>query len=186
MSLIKNIISDKINSFLLYSFGNESYGAIVDIIKGDEFIFIDAVSAKAYRIKLYNVETPEKGQKYYNSSIKFARKFLYKKEVKLSVYYFNKEFYVKIFYYNSEGNLKNYEGILLSQGLGFYKGDREDDQFLQATQTTAQQAKKNIWQNGVNNVVPPWIFREIQKENAIKKRYKDSNKDNDNYNVIIK
>jgi endonuclease YncB( thermonuclease family) len=161
MSSIITTINDKINSLMLYTFGRESYGVIIRVIKGDTFEYACFVSEKSYIIKLYNIETPAKGQQFYQQSIDFANKVLIGTMVKLQVYIYNDKFHVKMYYQNKKRQTKHYESVLLFEGLAYYKGDLEDDQTLRAMQTVAQKSKKNIWSI---RQLTPWDYREKQKQ----------------------
>lgn len=165
-------MSSIINSIMLWAFGNESYGVIREVIAGDTLKFIDMATEKEYTIKLYNIETPKKGQEYHNRAKKLVETILIKGEKRILVKVIVREVvdetaYVDLYYSTdrsrkTDGSRYLLQSTLVTKGYAFVR-NKELSKELYLLQEYARANKKGAW--AIQGYVCPWNFK---KEDEIR------------------
>lgn len=155
----------------------ELKGYVVDVIDGDT-IKIYADDKKIYTIRLYGIDTPERGQHYYNEAKEALQKFILSKDV--LVYYTKNGIYGRIIgkiYYN--GKYINQD--MIHNGYAwYYEKYAKNNISLKEAQDSAIKLKAGIWSQ--EKPIPPWKWRKGERNNN--KKYWLNNVSNIRHNNL--
>ncbi|QGX89792.1 endonuclease (plasmid) [Escherichia coli] len=117
------------------------HGRVIRVLDGDTIEVMD--SLKAVRIRLVNIDAPEKKQDYGRWSTDMMKSLVAGKTV--TVTYFQRDRYGRIL-----GQVYAPDGMNINQFMAF--GD-----VLPVLQNEARQQKRGLWSDA--DPVPPWIWR---------------------------
>lgn len=143
------------SSFL---FGQIETIHIDEIIDGDTFRATDSKNNE-YKLRLANVDCPEKGQPGYQYSINVLCDLIYDKYVLAEL--INKDRYGRIIgkiCLNNEIDLSYY---LVEQGFAWHYQRYSDDESLNDAEEHARDLQKGIW--GDSTAIAPWIWRKNKR-----------------------
>ena len=128
-------------------------GKVVKIQDGDTITIL--VGKTQHRIRLADIDCPEKKQAYGNKATQFTSDKVFGKTVK--VQFTEKDFYGRILgtVYTPEGENLNEE--LLKAGLAWHYKQYSKDEKLAALEDDARLAKRGLWAE--NEPMAPWEFR---------------------------
>ncbi|PKP42446.1 MAG: nuclease [Bacteroidetes bacterium HGW-Bacteroidetes-13] len=143
------------------TFTNENTlnGLVVGISDGDSFK-IKLANNEVIRVRLAYVDSPERGQDFYQKAKNFSSDQIFKKSVRIKVT--DTDRYgrtVGLLYYDDK--ILNEE--LLRNGFAWHYTYYSKDKKLQQLENQARIKKLGIWSH--NHPTPPWEFRRNQKNN---------------------
>ena len=128
-------------------------GKVVKVQDGDTITVL--VGKTEHKIRLADIDCPEKNQAYGQKAKQFTSDLVFGKKVK--VQYKEKDRYQRILgtVYTSSG--KNLNKELLKAGLAWHYKHFSKDKSLAALEEDARNAKKGLWAD--KNPTAPWNFR---------------------------
>ncbi len=136
---------------------------VVKISDGDTFT-CSLRNNKKVKVRLQEIDAPEKGQPFGKKAQHYLTKLIYKKNVKLHVSSYDRYQRMLATVYNSQG--KNINLAMVNAGFAWaYQQYLKDPQYLQA-QKYAQRKRLGLWQDP--HPVYPHQWRK-QKKQKIKK-----------------
>lgn len=143
------------------TFTNENTlnGLVVGISDGDSFK-IKLANNEVIRVRLAYVDSPERGQDFYQKAKNFSSDQIFKKHVRIKVT--DTDRYgrtVGLLYYDDK--ILNEE--LLRKGFAWHYTYYSKDKKLQQLENQARIKKLGIWSH--NHPTPPWEFRRNHKSN---------------------
>jgi micrococcal nuclease len=127
-------------------------GKVVKVVDGDTF---DLMSDKKIRVRLFGIDSPERGQPFNVKAREFTAELIAGKEVKVAVH--NKDRYGRFVcdVYLDDGTSVSAE--LVKAGYAWHFTRYSDDKELARLQEEARKNKRGLWQD--ENPLPPWEFR---------------------------
>jgi micrococcal nuclease len=137
--------------FLLSSIEQQT-GKVVKVIDGDTF---DLMSDKKIRIRMFGIDSPERGQPYNVKAREFTAALIAGKEINVAIR--NKDRYGRFVcdVYLDDGTYVNAE--IVKAGYAWLFTRYSNDAELARLQEDARKSKRGLWQD--DNPVPPWEFR---------------------------
>ncbi len=143
------------------TFTNENTlsGLVVGISDGDSFK-IKLANNEVIRVRLAYIDSPERGQDFYQKAKNFSSDQIFKKSVRIKVT--DTDRYgrtVGLLYYDDK--ILNEE--LLRNGFAWHYTYYSKDKKLQQLENQARIIKLGIWSH--SHPTPPWEFRQNQKNN---------------------
>ncbi|PKA82448.1 endonuclease YncB(thermonuclease family) [Ulvibacter sp. MAR_2010_11] len=134
-------------------------GKVVSITDGDTFKLLTQDSI-LHRVRLANIDCPEKKQPFSKSAKQFVSDAIFGKEVTITVLSKdrNKRLIANVKY--GKGLILNEE--LLKHGYAWHFVKYSDDPSLQQLEDAARAAKLGLWQDP--NPIPPWEWRADRKK----------------------
>ncbi|OJV15320.1 MAG: hypothetical protein BGO27_02295 [Alphaproteobacteria bacterium 33-17] len=140
------------------TFAAEIIGVVTKVTDGDSLTITDA-SNKPHKVRLVNIDAPEKNQDYGVESTKSLESICIHKEAKIT--YEDKDKYNRILgHVYCNGAYANLEQVKLGMAW-VYEKYTNDESFI-AAQNKAKATKLGLWAN--QNPQAPWEFREAQKQ----------------------
>jgi endonuclease YncB( thermonuclease family) len=147
--------------FLILSincFSQTLTGKVTAITDGDTFKLLDQDST-LHRIRIANIDCPEKKQPFSTRAKKFASDAIFGKTIEVEV--LSKDRYgrlIGIVFYNDSLTV-NHE--LVKNGLAWHYVKYSNDSILQSLEDHARLEKLGLWQDP--NSIPPWEWRANKK-----------------------
>lgn len=133
-------------------------GKVISVADGDTITILSADNTQ-YKIRLHQIDAPEKGQGFGSASKKSLSNMVYKKEVTIEKVDTDKYGRIvgKVLLDGEDINLKQ-----VQSGMAWvYKEYARDQSYFDA-ETTAKNDRSGLWDNP--NAVAPWEFRRGVKE----------------------
>ena len=129
------------------------HGRVVRVLDGDTIEVMD--SRKAVRIRLVNIDAPEKKQDYGRWSTDMMKSLVAGKTV--TVTYFQRDRYGRILgqVYAPDG--MNVNHFMVRAGAAWVYEQYNTDPVLPVLQGEARQQKRGLWADSAP--VPPWVWR---------------------------
>ena len=126
---------------------------VIAVADGDTITCLDAQKV-SHKIRLAEIDAPEKKQDYGSKSLQNLKKLIYRKQVKIR--YKTKDRYGRIIGYILKGK-KDINKQQLSDGMAwFYTRYGKSEAYKKAEQTARLQ-NKGLWSHSV--AIQPWDFR---------------------------
>ena len=160
MLLSKWIAAFAIAIVLLPSvFASELDCRVVALSDGDTFTCLDAAQQQ-HKIRLANIDTPEKNQPYGAKAKQVLRGLIFNKQVLVETHEFDR--------YGRTIGLTYIDGInvnreMVALGAAWVYPQYNRDQSLPALEAAAKSASLGIWALGQAKVIPPWEWRKLGK-----------------------
>ncbi len=135
----------------------EIRGKVVSIQDGDTITVLQG--GATYKVRLFAVDCPEKGQAFGNVAKQFTSDLVFGKTVKVK--YEELDRYQRYLgtVYRDELNLNR---ELVKAGLAWHYKQYSKDPVLAALEVKARLAKKGLWADP--RAIPPWEFRRQSRE----------------------
>ncbi|HMG89378.1 MAG TPA: thermonuclease family protein [Chryseolinea sp.] len=127
-------------------------GKVVKVVDGDTF---DLMSDKKIRIRMFGIDSPERGQSFSVKAKEFTAGLIAGKEITVTI--INKDRYGRFVcdVYLDNGTSVNAEIVKAGYAWHFTRYSNDDE--LVRLQEEARASKRGLWQD--SNPVPPWEFR---------------------------
>jgi micrococcal nuclease len=127
-------------------------GKVVKVVDGDTF---DLMSDKKIRIRMFGIDSPERGQAYNVKAKEFTAALIAGKEISVTIH--NKDRYGRFVcdVYLDDGTYVNAE--LVKAGYAWLFTRYSNDEELARLQEDARKSKRGLWQD--DHPIPPWEFR---------------------------
>lgn len=131
----------------------EQKGTVVKVIDGDTFDLM--IESKTIRVRMFGIDSPERGQAFNVKAKEFAAGLIAGKDINVVVR--NKDRYGRFVCdaYLADGTHVNAE--IVKAGFAWHFTRYSDDEELAELQEEARTSKRGLWQD--SNPVPPWEFR---------------------------
>lgn len=128
-------------------------GYVVKVIDGDTFDM--KYGTEKMRIRLYGIDSPERGQAFNKKAKQFTAGLIAGKEVRVVI--LNKDRYGRFVgdAFLLDGTHINSE--IIKAGYAWHFKRYSDDPEFAKLETEAHQARRGLWQE--TNPTPPWDFR---------------------------
>jgi endonuclease YncB( thermonuclease family) len=132
---------------------DEQSGKVVKVIDGDTFDIM--IESKTIRVRLFGIDSPERGQAFSIKAREFTASLIAGKEVTVIIR--NKDRYGRFVCdtYLIDGTYVNAE--IVKAGYAWHFTRYSSDEEMAALQDEAQENKRGLWQEP--NPVAPWEFR---------------------------
>lgn len=133
-------------------------GKVIRVADGDTFTLLDATNTQI-KVRLYGIDSPEKGQDFYQVAKTFTSDQLFQKEIAIEILYTDR-------YRRSVAQVWINDSLtlnvaLLKAGLAWhYTAFDKSPNFAQAEQQARKQ-KLHIWSH--KNSIAPWDFRKAKR-----------------------
>ncbi len=136
---------------------SEIRGRVVSIQDGDTITVLRGTTT--YKIRLFGVDCPEKGQAFGNVARQFTSDLAFNKAVKVK--YTERDQYKRYLgtVYVGETNLNK---ELVKAGLAWHYKEYSDDPVMAALEIKARLGKKGLWSD--HKPIAPWEFRRLKRE----------------------
>ncbi len=135
----------------LYS--RDIYGTVIAVADGDTVTVLDE-SKSQYKIRLSDIDSPEKNQAYGQSSKQFISEIIFSKEVKVTITGQDRySRYLGTIYLDDI----NVNAEMISNGFAWVYRKYSDNQKLIQLESIAQKKKLGLWSD--TDPIPPWDFR---------------------------
>ena len=127
-------------------------GKVVKVVDGDTF---DLMSDKKIRVRMFGIDSPERGQAYNVKAKEFTAALIAGKEINVTIR--NKDRYGRFVsdVYLDDGTYVNAE--LVKAGYAWLFTRYSNDEELARLQEDARNGKRGLWQD--DHPIPPWEFR---------------------------
>ena len=127
-------------------------GKVVKVIDGDTF---DLMLDKTIRVRMFGIDSPERGQAYNVKAREFTAELIAGKEINVIIR--NKDRYGRFVcdVYLQDGTYVNAE--LVRAGYAWLFTRYSNDEELARLQDDARVGRRGLWQD--ENPIPPWEFR---------------------------
>lgn len=132
---------------------------VYKIIDGDSFE--GRANGQNFRIRLFGIDAPEKGQDFYQKSKERLGQLC--KEGPINIKLRNKDYFGR---WVADGYTFNGEFInqtMVKEGLAWHFTKYSKDATLKKLERDARDAQIGIW--SVKNPIPPWEYRKSKKSN---------------------
>src|SRR5688572_8072265 len=128
-------------------------GTVVKVIDGDTFDMI--FEEKKIRVRMFGIDSPERGQAYNVKAKEFTAALIAGKEINVTIR--NKDRYGRFVcdVYLDDGTYVNAE--LVKAGYAWLFTRYSNDEELARLQEDARMGKTGLWQD--DHPIPPWEFR---------------------------
>lgn len=137
-------------------------GKVVAIADGDTFTLL-AANDQQIRIRLAQVDTPEKGQPYANRSRQALGDLVFGKYVRVMVV--GKDRYGRTVGSVSVGQV-DVAGELVSSGAAWVYRRYATDENLYSLEEVARKQARGLWGLPESQRIPPWEWREAKRRQA--------------------
>jgi micrococcal nuclease len=127
-------------------------GKVVKVIDGDTF---DLMSDKKIRVRMFGIDSPERGQAFSVKAREFTAALIAGKEINVTIR--NKDRYGRSVcdVYLNDGTYVNAE--IVKAGYAWLFTRYSNDDTLAQLEEDARKNKRGLWQE--DNPLPPWEFR---------------------------
>jgi micrococcal nuclease len=131
----------------------EQQGHVVKVIDGDTFEM--KAGNEKFRVRLFGIDSPERGQAFNVKAKEFTASLIADREVTVIIR--NKDRYGRFVgdVYRDDGLYINSE--IVKAGYAWHFTRYSDDPELSRLEQEAQQARRGLWRD--DHPVPPWEFR---------------------------
>ena len=128
-------------------------GKVVKVIDGDTFDLL--MDEKTIRVRMFGIDSPERGQAYNVKAKEFTASVIAGKEIKVSIH--NKDRYGRFVcdVYLPDGTYVNAQ--IVKAGYAWHFIRYSDDPQLALAEDEARTDKRGLWQD--SDPVPPWEYR---------------------------
>lgn len=145
-----------IGAMLIFSLScseREQQGHVVKVIDGDTFEM--KVGNEKFRVRLFGIDSPERGQAFNVKAREFTASLIADREVTVIIR--NKDRYGRFVgdVYRDDGLYINSE--IVKAGYAWHFTRYSNDPALGRLEQEAQQARRGLWRD--DHPVPPWEFR---------------------------
>ncbi len=133
-------------------------GKVVRISDGDTMTVLDSLNQQ-HRIRLHGIDSPEKGQDYYQVAKDYVGQLCFQKQVEVDILNYDhyKRAIGKVYVDGLEVNLS-----LLKVGLAWHFTQFDQSEEYALAESEAKLNKMNIW--SLKTVTAPWEFRKIKRQ----------------------
>jgi endonuclease YncB( thermonuclease family) len=128
-------------------------GKVVKVLDGDTIEVMR--DGKAVRIRLSEIDCPEKSQPFGDKAKRFTAELAAGKLVTVNVKTIDRYGRTVAEVILNDGRSLNAE--ILKAGLAWWYRDYSDDKSLGVLETQAKSARKGLWAD--KDPIPPWVFR---------------------------
>ena len=151
---MKKYITILVCFIFFFGFAQNKTYKVVGIIDGDTIEVLDVDSKLNFRIRLAEIDCPEKGQNFGTKAKEFTSNQVYKKIVKLDIIDTDRygRYIAKVYYDN-----KYLSEELIKQGLAIVYRKYSSNQILIKLEQQAQKNKIGVWSD--SNFINPEQFR---------------------------
>lgn len=140
------------------SYAKDLYGKVIAIADGDTFTLLDENYGK-HKIRLAEIDTPEKGQPYGDKSKKALSDFIFGKNVTVKVTDTDKYGRtVGRVYLDAGKDMDVNAGMVLSGSAWVYRQYMKDESLLKK-EAIAKSEKRGLWALPEAQQTPPWEWR---------------------------
>ncbi len=154
-------------------------GDVIGISDGDTITVLK--DKTQFKIRLYGIDCPEKGQAFSNKAKQFTSKMVFKKQVEIKPV--TKDRYGRtVAWVYVEG--KSLCEELLKAGLAWHYKKYSTDQVLSVLEIKARKEKVGLWSD--KNAIAPWDYRRSRKKAKTKRQDGDSRNIRKSLNVLGK
>ncbi len=134
------------------------FGKVVRISDGDTITILDSLNQQ-HRVRLHGIDSPEKGQDYYQVAKEYIGQLCFQREVEVSILKYDhyKRAIGKVYIDSTEVNIS-----MLKAGLAwhFLQFDKSEEYAL--AEAEARLNKRNLW--SLKTAQAPWEFRKIKRQ----------------------
>lgn len=134
------------------------FGKVVRISDGDTITILDSLNQQ-HRVRLHGIDSPEKGQDYYQVAKEYIGQLCFQREVEVSILKYDhyKRAIGKVYIDSTEVNVS-----MLKAGLAwhFLQFDKSEEYAL--AEAEARLNKRNLW--SLKTAQAPWEFRKIKRQ----------------------
>lgn len=146
-------------AFLPSVFATQLDCRVVALSDGDTFTCLDA-SKQPHKIRLANIDTPEKNQPYGTKAKQVLSGLIFNKQVLIQTQEFDR--------YGRAVGVTYVDGInvnreMVARGAAWVYPQYNRDQSLPAVENAAKSASLGIWALDQTKVIPPWEWRKLGK-----------------------
>jgi len=133
------------------------HGKVVRISDGDTITVLDSLNQQ-HKIRLHGIDSPEKGQEYYQVAKDYIGQLCFQKEVEVNIlsYDFYKRAIGKVYIDSIDINQS-----LLKSGLAWHFVQFDKSIEYAAAEAEARVNKRNIW--SLKTSIAPWEFRKNKR-----------------------
>lgn len=142
---------------LLSCVSHEQQGVVVKVIDGDTF---DLKSGnEKIRVRLFGIDSPERGQAFNVKAKEFTASLIAGKDVRVVI--LNKDRYGRMVadVYLNDGTHVNAE--IVRAGYAWHYKRYSDDPALDRFEREAHSSRRGLWQD--EHAMPPWEFRKRRR-----------------------
>lgn len=169
--------------FVTSVFAVEYEGKVVGVSDGDTITVLDS-SKKQHKIRLHQIDAPEKNQDYGQRSKKSLSDLVYGKQVKIEVATTDRygRTVGKVLVNGVDANLEQ-----VKRGMAWVYRQYASDQAYFEAEDKARKAKVGLWSQP--NPTPPWEFRHGRKKSfsdSDLKKYDKKQKSDSNFQCVGK
>jgi endonuclease YncB( thermonuclease family) len=128
-------------------------GKVVKVIDGDTFDLL--IEKKTIRVRMFGIDSPERGQSYNVKAKEFTASVIAGKEINVSIH--NKDRYGRFVceVFLPDGTYVNAE--IVKAGYAWHFVRYSNDPQLAKAEDEARNDKRGLWQD--SNPIPPWEYR---------------------------
>ena len=146
----------------LHCFSQTFTGKVVGIMDGDTFKLL-TVDSTVIRVRLANIDCPEKKQAFSAKATEFTSKAIFGKTVTIHVQSKDRyRRYIANVIYDDSLSLCH---ELVKNGLAWHYVRYSKDKELQKMEDVARKSKLGLWQD--LNPIAPWEWRESRKKKKV-------------------
>ena len=133
-------------------------GKAIKIIDGDTFDLL--VDKTTYRIRLADIDCPEKGQDYYKISKQALSDYLYGSTIEVTFTKKDRNGRILGSVYNGPVYINL---IMVEEGYAWHFKKYSTDQRFAKAEINARKAERGLWKQP--KPIAPWDFRQIRRKN---------------------
>ena len=133
-------------------------GKAIKIIDGDTFDLL--VDKTTYRIRLADIDCPEKGQDYYKVSKQALSDYLYGSTIEVTFTKKDRNGRILGSVYNGPVYINL---IMVEEGYAWHFKKYSSDQRFAKAEINARKAQRGLWKQP--KPIAPWDFRQIRRKN---------------------
>lgn len=133
------------------------HGRVIRVADGDTITVLDSLNQQ-HRVRLHGIDSPEKGQDFYQVARQFSNSFCFQQWVRVEVLDYDRyqRAIGKIYVGEQELNL-----ALLKSGLAWHYLQFDCSESYAAAEAEAQLYQRGLWANPTR--IAPWEFRKLKR-----------------------
>ncbi len=133
------------------------HGRVIRVADGDTITVLDSLNQQ-HRVRLHGIDSPEKGQDFYQVARQFSNSFCFQQWVRVEVLDYDRyqRAIGKVYVGEQELNL-----ALLKSGLAWHYLQFDRSESYAAAEAEAQLYQRGLWANPTR--IAPWEFRKLKR-----------------------